>query len=320
MIKTASILLTFGLALAIWWFGFESRAPALADNAIPLSALRQQILADKPEQLPRRIELYRVGSGKAPMFAVQAGEGLGDFTMAYTAFGIRYAKGSVMIDAAADRETAMAIGDKDTAHFDDAAYRLLLERIAIADQVVLTHEHKDHIMAIVRNPALASFASRLRMTESQRRELLIHAHPDHLRQILMRLPATRITRPTRLAPGIAAAPAAGHSPGSLVILVRLSGGREYLFIGDIAWAIDNIMSLKTRPRFLQWFMFDPNEDRETVLAQLRALHDIHQSEPELVLVPSHDKLWLDGLLAKGLIQTAVPGSVAQPDNGKGPAP
>ncbi len=149
MVKTAITLLGIALVAATWWYVFDSRAPREADDAIPLEALRTAIAADDARHLPREVELYRTGRGTAPMFAVEAGGGLGKFEMAYTAFGIRYRDSRVMIDAAADRETAMAIGDKAAARFDDAAYALLLDRIAQADQVILTHEHKDHVMAVV---------------------------------------------------------------------------------------------------------------------------------------------------------------------------
>lgn len=305
MLKLAILFAaTCGFVLAIWWYVFDSRAPRSADDAIPLAALRSTIAGDSPNSLPLAVELFRTGSGTAPMFAVETGGGFGKFVMAYTAFGIRYPAGRVIIDAAADRETAMSIGDRGSAKFDDAAYSLLLDWIANADQLILTHEHKDHVMAIVRHPQIANFADRLRLPEAQRYGLLRSARPEQARKLLASLPATVMTRATRIAPGMAAAPAPGHSPGSLVILVRLKNGREYLFIGDIAWSFNDIVTLKTRPRFLQWLMFDPNEQRSDVLRQLRALHDIHDRQSELIIVPSHDSIYLDQLLADGAIELA----------------
>jgi glyoxylase-like metal-dependent hydrolase (beta-lactamase superfamily II) len=87
----------------------------------------------------------------------------------------------------------------------------------------------------------------------------------------------------------------GHSPGSQVIYVQSAKGREYLFVGDIVWTRDSIDRLTTRPRFLQWIMFDPNEERERVLTQVRGLHDLQEAEPELVIVPSHDLGYLEEL-------------------------
>ena len=161
-------------------------------------------------------------------------------------------------------------------------------------------------MAVVRNQAFGTFAGRLRFPEAQRYGLLRHARSATMRAKIGILPATAIDRATRIAPGIAAAPAPGHSPGSLVILVRLARGGEYLFIGDIAWSFDDITKLRTRPRFLQWLMFDPKEQRDQVLRQLRALHDINLREPALVIVPSHDNGWFDHLIAHGMMRSAKP--------------
>lgn len=295
-----------GLVLAVWWYAFDSRAPRSANNAIPLAELRATISGDVPADLPLAIELYRTGRGQAPMFAVETGGGFGKFNMAYTAFGVRYRAGRVIIDAAADRETAMAIGDRGSSMFDETTYSLLLDRIALADQVILTHEHKDHVMAIARHPQIKTFRDRLRLVETQRYGLLRVARPEQSRKLLAEIPAMTMIRATRIAPGIAAAPAPGHSPGSVVLLVRRHDGREYLFIGDIAWSFNDIVALKTRPRFLQWLMFDPKEQRNEVLRQLRALHDIHVREPDLVIVPSHDNAYFDRLLKAGAIELAKP--------------
>lgn len=287
------------LATAVWWFALDSRAPRHASGAIPLQALREAIAHDARSDLPSTIELYRVGSGEAPMFAVEAGGGFGKFRMAYTAFGLVYRDHRIMIDAAADRQTAMTIGDRDAARFADRTYALLLERMAEARTILLTHEHKDHVMAVARHPALPSFANRLIFPESQRYGLLRYTDAAPNRAAIAAAPARPLDRVERIAPGVAIAPAPGHSPGSMVILVRRMDGTEYLFIGDIAWSFQDILRLRTRPRFLQWLMFDPSEDRPAVLSQLRALHDLHAADPALVIVPSHDNTYFDRLIAEG---------------------
>ena len=290
----------FLLAATIWWYALDSRAPARAPGAVPLDALRAAVAGDLAGSRPTSVELYQVGSGEAPMFAVEAGGGLGRFRMAYTAFGLTYGDGArLMVDAAVDRETAAAIGDAKAATFDDATYALLVDRIVTARRIVLTHEHKDHVMALVRNPRLPEFIERVWLPASQayglQREARDPAFGAAIEAGSIQVPEGAV----RLGPGVAAAPTPGHSPGSLTVYAKLQDGSEYLFTGDIAWSFANIERLRTRPRFLQWIMFDPNEDRTRVLAQLRALHDIHLTEPALVIVPSHDATYLDHLLSSG---------------------
>jgi len=286
------------LAIAVWWFALDSRAPRKADEAVPLDALRAAIAADPVDALPRSVELYRVGSGEAPMFAVEAGGGFDRFRMAYTAFGLTYADGPrIMVDAAVDRETAASIGDSKAAKFDDATYDLLLERIASAQRIVLTHEHKDHVMALVRNPHLPDFVDKAWLPRAQNYGLQRYVGTPAFGPIIEARSTQALDSVVRIGPGVAIAPTPGHSPGSLTVYTRLQDGTEYLFTGDIAWSFQDIERLKTRPRFLQWIMFDPREERTRVLAQLRALHDLHRAAPELVIVPSHDDRYFDTLLA-----------------------
>ena len=294
------------LLIAVWWFALDSRAPASSHGEIPLQEMRRAIAADDRETLASKVDLYRVGSGEAPMYAVEAGGGFGKFRMAYSAFALKYHGRHIVIDAAADRATAMTIGDRKAARFSDTIYSSLEAAMRSAALILLTHEHKDHIMAVVRNPNLADFAHALMFPEAQRNGLLRFASKGANSSTIAAQVARPIDGVTRMAPGLAVAPAPGHSPGSQVILARLANGREYLFIGDIAWSYDDIVRLRTRPRFLQWLMFDPNEDRQRVLRQLRELHDLQAANPALVIVPSHDDAYFDRLLDEGKLSSAVP--------------
>ena len=69
--------------------------------------------------------------------------------------------------------------------------------------------------------------------------------------------------------------------------MRLADGHEVLFIGDIAWAISNVRTATMRPRFVEQF-FMSGENRAEVADQIRALHDLAQAEPALVIIPAHD--------------------------------
>jgi len=60
----------------------------------------------------------------------------------------------------------------------------------------------------------------------------------------------------------------------------------------------NIEALKSRPRLLN-VAFGLGEDRKAVQRQVRGLHDLRLAEPDLIIVPSHDGDYLDGLVADG---------------------
>ena len=48
-------------------------------------------------------------------------------------------------------------------------------------------------------------------------------------------------------------------------------------------------------------LFDPPEVRANIRAQLRALHDLMQSDPDLTILPAHDRDYLEGLVAAGTL-------------------
>jgi glyoxylase-like metal-dependent hydrolase (beta-lactamase superfamily II) len=88
--------------------------------------------------------------------------------------------------------------------------------------------------------------------------------------------------------------APGHSPGSQMIYVELTGGRRFLFVGDIAWTKDNITTQTGRPGIATLLM---KEDRPAVAAQLHALA---QLAPDVHVIVAHDPVALESDLKAGL--------------------
>lgn len=104
-------------------------------------------------------------------------------------------------------------------------------------------------------------------------------------------------------------PAAGHTPGSQLVYVRLADGTELLLLGDVAWHMDQLRQLHYRPRLVtDWFL---GEDRGAVMAQWRTLHGWITAHPEVHLVVSHDADQRRELIASGILQDgleSVPGA------------
>jgi glyoxylase-like metal-dependent hydrolase (beta-lactamase superfamily II) len=98
-----------------------------------------------------------------------------------------------------------------------------------------------------------------------------------------------------LAPGIALVKAAGHTPGSQMVYVGLESGREYLLIGDATWHMDGVREMvgKDAP----WV----TEDAEAVLDQLRWLNGLSRTDPDLVVVASHDREQHEVLIQQGVL-------------------
>ena len=285
------------LGAAGWWLLFSgSKAPAKAPGVIDIAGWRE-LVADDAGKGPERIGWLEIGSAPFPSFAVQAGRFEGPVEMSFNSVQLSWPDRYILIDTAVDEALAKRMS-KDAA-FDPAAYDRMLAAMLGAEQVVITHEHPDHVMGIVRHPDPAGIAPHLSITEVQRDALGNSAAPEALADEIRYAQTLDLSKPTRLAPGVVAAPMAGHSPGSQIIYVQRADGAEFLFIGDIAWTMRNIEELTTRPVLLNFMIFDPPEVRENVLAQLRGLHDLMIDDPGLTVIPAHDRIYLRELIADG---------------------
>lgn len=289
------------LALAVfgWWALIDGAGPARADGVFDLGAYRALVANDAPETLPREVRVEFVGESEAPSFAAEAGAFDGQRRFTYTAFQIVAPSGATIVDAAVDAGTLSGMTDG-AGRFDEAAYLRLVDAMAQAAHLLVTHEHLDHIIAIARHPAPERIAPRLRLTRIQLDALPEHAPNQTLAPEIAAAPSLALDAPIRIAPGIVAAAAPGHSYGTIVIYAK-TDAREYLFIGDIAWQMSSVAHVRGRPRAIRWIVPGVDPDRQAVLRQLRALHDLAVAEPNLTLVPAHDAGYLDDLVESGLL-------------------
>ena len=62
----------------------------------------------------------------------------------------------------------------------------------------------------------------------------------------------------------------------------LESGREYLFIGDVAWHMDSVRLLKGKDA--PWV----TENKDQVMAELQWLNELGRTEKNLYVVSSHD--------------------------------
>lgn len=305
---TGIAIVLAALAALFWYAVIDAAAPAEAEGLVDLAAYRQLTADDTPETLPTAVNIEFVGESNAPSFATQAGAFSGEVTMSYNSFQIVAPGGETIIDGAVDRETLNQMS-RNEGSFDEQAYERVLTAMTRARSVMITHEHVDHVMAIARHPHPAAIAGNLDLTTTQVNGLPEHAPNGQLAPEIAGATQIDLTQPQRIAPGIVAAAMPGHSPGSILIYAKTTT-REYLFIGDIAWVVDSVEHLRGRPRFITWIMPGVDPDRPAVLRQLRALHDVAEANPELVLVPAHDDAYLRNHITNG----AMGEGFAEPSN------
>lgn len=292
-------LVGIGIVVAglYWWLWLDNRVPAGADFALDLVEVRR--LAETiPGAKPDDIRYEKVTAFTFPQAMVAAGEPWAGTEIPVYSFQLRYPDRSIVIDTAMDRSLAKPAFM--VPYFDDAAYLRVEQALDRASQIVITHEHMDHIGGLARHPRLAEVLTAARLTETQL------AHTDRMfparlpSELLSGYQALRYAQYHPLAPGVVLIAAPGHTPGSQIVYVQRADGRELLFLGDVAWQSRNIRLQRERPRFVTLLL--TREDRKAVFGQLRTLQGLAQQEPGLHQVPGHDGPVIEALTAQGLMQ------------------
>lgn len=294
----AAALIAVILGAAWWLLLADSKAPAEAPGLFAIEDWRA-LMPEDAASLPTEIRVLEIGRDKAPGFAARAGGFGTDWNTTYNSIQIVWPDRTIVIDGAIDADTAIGMkqSEADWA-FDAPAYETLLAAMLAADQVLITHEHLDHVMAVARHPDPAGLAPRLVLNAPQIATLPVFARgtlDPAIANLAPRLDGTV----QQIAPGVVIIPAPGHTPGSQLVFIRTQDGRETLLIGDVAWSLDAVELLTTRPVLTQYMIFDPNEDRTAVKTQLRALHDMMEANPDLTVIPAHDGNLIAGLIADG---------------------
>ena len=297
--RARSLLSLLAILMGLsYHYVLSGNAPQETDFNVELPALRALAAASgEPETFVSEIRVELIGQNPIPSFASQAGAFRGTLTMVRTAYQLRSASTTLIIDTGMNEEMAREFG-KNMVYFPDAFQRVQ-EAMSDASVVAVTHEHAEHIAGIALHPNPASFIDALRLT-SQQYEALGNFSPA-LHNLLQRYEPLDLVEPIVIAPGVVMIGAAGHTPGSVMYYVQLRNGEEILFIGDTAWWMENVRAARGRPRFVQQLFMHSPEDRTAVLRQLRYLHEIYL-QGDVLIVASHDEEQLNRLLRQDVVK------------------
>jgi len=283
------------LAGATYWFFYDNRAPSSGSFALDIGAIRAEA-GTIPGQKPSRIEVETIWNSTAPKIAMVAGTSWSNIDLSGDSYRLVFADGAIILDTAFDPKSAEEMG---TDRFDDAAWKRLLRAMDEATQIVVTHEHGDHIGGLVTNTNVKALMRKSRLNPAQ--IALPNASND------MEWPEGALDgfKPTvydsllAIAPGVVLIKATGHTPGTQMIYVQRADGQEYLFMGDVVSLADNMKLQRIRSRLITDLM--TFEDRDAVFLQTKALLKLSKDEPGIVLVPGHDAAAVEAFVKRGLI-------------------
>ncbi len=287
------VVLLIALGGAYFWYVGDGSPPA----NLPAYELDMAAVRAKADELPggkaSDIRVETVARFTFPQVAAVGGDGWAPRPMAAFSYQVILPTDTIVIDSALTAEQGATLG----AQIDEAAFARMDHALAAATEIVVTHEHPDHIGGLIAYPDASQLTRALRLTQEQ---------VENVSKFGLQWPVALKDYPPidydgmlAIAPGVVLIKSPGHTPGSQMIYVRRADGREVLFIGDIGWTLRNVETGKGRPRLLSQFML--NEDRNAVFAELATLKALHEAEPALAIVPGHDVAAIDALVKAGVM-------------------
>jgi glyoxylase-like metal-dependent hydrolase (beta-lactamase superfamily II) len=251
-----------------------------------------------PGALPLAVNGIRVALSIRPRkFVIEGGDDT-PVSMPRTAFQIVYPECTVMIDSGLDQATHDSFSpDKPEPYFPES-FTQLRHALDSARLIVLTHFHADHVAGILTAPNFSQLARKTIITYATASCLVNTPHRPHLR-----LTEAQVEHFIRLeyplyypvAPGVVLIKSPGHSVDSQMVYIRLQSGRELLHSVDSAWIFDNILHVKGKAA--PWV----KEDVPAIMGQLRWLKAVHDSEPNVTILVTHDDALFERITRDGIV-------------------
>jgi glyoxylase-like metal-dependent hydrolase (beta-lactamase superfamily II) len=251
-----------------------------------------------PGKLPTAVGYLTFADDSAPAANAVDGAPKSRILIANSVFQIRFPRGSIMVDAGMSQASR-----RKGSPFDQDHYAKILAALEQANLIVITHEHIDHIETVVKGPIAEKVAPHTLLNREQIETLLTKP-----KVAFTSLDSSRVKdylvvdyeRALPIAPGVVLIRAAGHTPGTQMIYVKLASGREMILASDIAWLSLGVETQRQKPDSTSRFM---SEDRAAIGQQLSWLKDAEANGVSVVI--SHDGTQLQTLAKQGVLTAGI---------------
>jgi glyoxylase-like metal-dependent hydrolase (beta-lactamase superfamily II) len=297
IVKAFGLLLVIALALLAWTF-----APVRLAPDAPGRWTFERPEAHPPQEL-RMTVLHTGAIASRHGLAVRGGSLGAEMEFAMAPILIEHPRGNLLVDAGFGRDvdrhvlTTPWIGQKLSSHRKDTPAIEQLAARGIAPGalrgIVLTHAHWDHASGVADFPGVPVL-----VTAAERDFIASGADESALiRSFDARIETYALDGGPYLGfdsshdffgdGSVVAVPVPGHTPGSVIVFVTLPGaGGRFALIGDLAWTLEGVEWPAERP-WLPRSLADWDEAQ--VRGHLRHVHALMAAQPELKIVPAHDR-------------------------------
>ncbi len=247
-------------------------------------------------------EIRYIKFAESPRTFAQTVEGGSDkpYIQARTAYQIVYTNSTVMVDAGMDREVHKFFGRGQKQQYFPTANDSIQKALLQAKQIIITHEHGDHVAGVLRTVNYEKLAPKTILTYQMLQTLINQPQMPELKgdaQKIQDFIAVDFFDILPVAPGIVLIKAPGHTPGEIMVYTQFENGKEYLFTGDVSWSYAGIDEKKQKPASQRDRI---GEDAVKIQYQLDWLNELPSKGIQLIV--SHDDIVQPELIKKGILK------------------
>lgn len=225
------------------------------------------------------------------------------YIQARTAYQLCFDKQWIMIDAGMDQEVHEFFGKGQAQPFFSKENDNIQLALKGAKQIIITHEHGDHIAGVLRTEYYEELAPKTMLTKQMVNTLLfkpqtplLQLKKEQLKDFLI----VDFQDILPVSPGVVLIKAPGHTPGEIMVYIQFENGKEYLITGDVSWSYAGIEEKKQKPVDQVKRI---GEDATLIRFQLDWLNQLPAKGIQLIV--NHDDIIQPELVKKGMLKSGL---------------